>query len=264
MLSRPAALLLDFGGVLADAPGGRAAPPELVLRVYNLTKGALSPGQIQRSLTEGAAAWARWRDQDHPDELTHADVWERFVIADWPRAAQAVVRASVSRLSYDWTWRNDWALRPGIPEVLDGATRAGLPLAVVSNTLCGAAHRDFLARAGVGRLFAVQVYSDEAGVRKPNPQMIWAATQELGVPAEECWFVGDSRRRDIACARRADAGAAILMRSPRTAVEDARRAGQGATAEPPARPEPDATVGDGFGLLTLLDRALAMAQRRHR
>ena len=32
MLSRPAALLLDFGGVLADAPPQRAAPPELVLR----------------------------------------------------------------------------------------------------------------------------------------------------------------------------------------------------------------------------------------
>jgi hypothetical protein len=34
---RPGALLLDFGGVLADAPPQRVAPPELVLRIYNLT-----------------------------------------------------------------------------------------------------------------------------------------------------------------------------------------------------------------------------------
>jgi N-acetyl-D-muramate 6-phosphate phosphatase len=248
MLPRPAALLLDFGGVLVDAPLRRPAPPELVLRLYNLTRAALAPGEIQRSLTQGAAAWARWRDEDHPDELTHAEVWDRFIIGGWPRAAQAAVRATATRLSYDWTWRTDWALRPGIPEVLAAAAAAGLPMAVVSNTLSGAAHRDFLASAGVGGLFAAQVYSDEAGVRKPNPQMIWTATRALDVPAEGCWFVGDSRRRDVACARRADAGAAILMRSPRTAAEEAV-----------AGLEPDATVADGFGLLRLLDEALLKA-----
>jgi HAD superfamily hydrolase (TIGR01509 family) len=242
VVPEPVALLLDFGGVLADAPPPRTPPPELVLRLYNLTRSALTPGRIQRSLTDGAAAYARWRDEDHPDELPQAEVWDRFVIADWPRTAQAAVRASVAKLSYDWAWRHNWALRPGVGEVLEAAADAGVPLAVVSNTLSGAAHRDFLARAGVAKLFGAQIYSDEAGVRKPNPQMIWNATDELGVPPDRCWFVGDSRRRDIACARRADVAMAILMRSPRT--------------EPPDDwPEPDATVDDGFGLLELLSAA---------
>jgi HAD superfamily hydrolase (TIGR01549 family) len=238
MLPRPRALLLDFGGVLADAPPQRAAPPELVLRLYNLTKGALSPGRIQRSLSDGAAAYAKWRDSDHPDELPQAEVWERFVIGDWPLTAQVLVRGSVARLSYEWAWRHNWALRPGIAELLAATAAAGVPMAVVSNTLSGAAHRDFLARAGVGKLFAAQIYSDEAGVRKPNPQMIWYAAAELGVPAESCWFVGDSRRRDVVCARRADVAVAVLMRSPRTDRED-----------PAAWPEPDLCVEDGFGLL---------------
>jgi FMN phosphatase YigB (HAD superfamily) len=265
VLPEPVALLLDFGGVLADAPPQRAAPPQLVLRIYNLTRPALTPGQIQRSLTEGDAAYARWRDQDEPDELSQAEVWERFVIGDWPRTAQVAVRASVAKLSYDWAWRSGWALRPGVEETLRAAAGAGLPMAVVSNTLCGAAHRDFLARAGVGELFGAQIYSDEAGVRKPNPQMIWNATDQLGVPPGGCWFVGDSRQRDLVCARRADVAAAILMRSPRTEPaglpEDAKKgtepAGLPAEAkkgtEPPGRwPEPDATVDDGFGLLELL------------
>jgi HAD superfamily hydrolase (TIGR01509 family) len=237
MLPTPVALLLDFGGVLADAPEQRAVPPELVLSIYNLTGGALPPGEIQRSLDEGHDAYARWRDEDHPDELPQAEVWDRFVLGGWPRPAQALVRASVAKLSYDWAWRHNWALRPGIKELL---TTVDIPLAVVSNTLSGAAHRDFLAQSGVGDRFAVQIYSDEAGVRKPNPQMIWNATDELGVPPEQCWFVGDSRRRDIVCGRRADVGAAILMRSPRTDRED-----------PSAWPEPDALVEDGFGLLEL-------------
>ena len=237
----PAALLLDFGGVLADAPPQRAAPPDLVLRIYNLTKGRLPPGEIQRSLTEGARAWARWRDEDWPDELTQAEVWERFVLTGWPPAARVPVRGAVKRLSYDWAWRDNWQLRPGIREALSCAHDAGIPMAVVSNTLCGAAHRDFLDKSGVGALFAAQIYSDEAGVRKPNPQMIWNATDELNVPPGRCWFVGDTPRRDILCARRADVEMAVLMRSPRT------------DSEPPGDwPEPDATVGDGFELRDLL------------
>jgi N-acetyl-D-muramate 6-phosphate phosphatase len=238
---RPAALLLDFGGVLADAPPHRVAPPELVLRIYNMSHGVLTPGQIQRSLTAGAEAYAAWRDEDWPDELSQAEVWDRFVLPGWPAAARVRVRGAVKRLSYDWAWRNNWALRPGIPETLGAATAAGIPLAVVSNTISGAAHRDFLAKAGVGPLFAAQVYSDEAGVRKPNPQRIWNATDELGVPPEDCWFVGDTPRRDIVCARRADVAKAILMRSPHTGIEG-----------PGRWPAPDEIVEDGFGLRDLL------------
>ncbi|BBH64145.1 hypothetical protein ACTI_08300 [Actinoplanes sp. OR16] len=237
----PGAVLLDFGGVLADAPPQRTAPPELVLRIYNLIGGALTPGEIQRSLTSGASRYAAWRDEDWPDELPQAEVWERFVIADWPAGAQARVRAAVPRLSYDWAWRDGWRLRPGIPEALTAFAGRGIVLAVVSNTLSGAAHRDFLQKQGVGRFFAEQIYSDEAGVRKPNPQMIWNATDALGIPPSDCWFVGDSRRRDILCARRADAGKAILMTSSRTTAED-----------PSGWPDPDHEIDDGFGLLQLL------------
>jgi N-acetyl-D-muramate 6-phosphate phosphatase len=240
----PAALLLDFGGVIADAPSQRAAPPGLVLRLYNLLRGRLTPGQIQRSLTDGARAWARWRDEDWPDELTQAEVWERFVIADWPAFDQVAVRGAIKSLSYEWAWRNNWALRPGIAALLEFATDRKIPLAVVSNTLSGAAHRDFLTKAGVGKLFAVQIYSDEAGVRKPNPQMIWSATDELGVSPRASWFVGDSRRRDILCGRRADVAQAILMPSRRTDTED-----------PACWPQPDAIVEDGLALRDLLAAA---------
>jgi FMN phosphatase YigB (HAD superfamily) len=235
----PAALLLDFGGVIADAPAQRVAPPALVLRIFNLVKGVITPGEIQRTLTEAAVAYAAWRDEDHPDELPQAGVWERFVLPGWPPAAQVPVRGAVQKLSYDWAWRDGWQLRPGIPDALAYAAAEGIALAVVSNTLAGAAHRDYLAKAGVGSLFAAQVYSDEAGVRKPNPQMIWNATDELGVPPGACWFVGDSRRRDVACARRADVARAILMVSPRILGET-------------EGPEPDDTIDDGFGLLDLL------------
>lgn len=247
MLRPPRALLLDFGGVLADAPRQPPAPPALVRRLFDLMGGAVSAEQIAADLTEGGRAYARWRDDvgnsDDPIELPHAQVWADFVTVTWPEAARTAVQEAATPLAYAWAWRPEWQVRPGIPEALRAAAGAGLPMAVVSNALCGAAHRDFLAAAGLSDLFVAEFYSDEAGLRKPNPRLAWLAADAVGVPIGDCWFVGDSVHRDVACARRAGAGAAILMRSPRTDRE-------------PSRPDlrPDAHTEDGHGLLAILSR----------
>ncbi|SCL60269.1 haloacid dehalogenase superfamily, subfamily IA, variant 1 with third motif having Dx(3-4)D or Dx(3-4)E [Micromonospora citrea] len=245
MLRTPRALLLDFGGVLADAPPQPPAPPGLVRRLAALVDGAVPDEQIARDLVEGARAYALWRDDvgrtGDPVELPHGQVWADFVTRTWPRAAREAVEREATPLAYAWTWRDGWAVRPGISEALRHAADAGLPMAVVSNTLCGAAHRDFLAGAGLSGLFAAEFYSDEAGPRKPNPQLALLAAGAVGVPVGDCWFVGDSVHRDVVCARRAGTGAAILMRSPRT------------DREAPLRGvEPDARIEDGHGLLALL------------
>lgn len=241
---RPAALLIDFGGVLADVPPGHpprpAAPPDVVARLHDVVAGAVPAPVIARDLAAGHTAYARWRDEDHPEELTHEQVWA-FVTAGWPGPAAEAVRRAATPLSYQWAWRPEWRLRPGVEGAVRAADAAGVPLAVVSNALCGAAHRDLLAQTGIGGLFAAQIYSDEVGLRKPDPEMIRRAGRALGVPVEGCWFVGDSRQRDVQCARRAGVAFAVLMRSARTARED-----------PGRWPGPDATVDDGHGLLALL------------
>ncbi|MBQ1048207.1 HAD family hydrolase [Micromonospora sp. C51] len=247
MLRPPRALLLDFGGVLADAPRQPPAPPELVRRLFDLVGGTVSAEQIAADLTEGGRAYARWRDDigrsDDPVELSHAQVWANFITGTWPEAARTAVQEAATPLAYAWAWRPEWQVRPGIPEALRTAADAELPMAVVSNALCGAAHRDFLAAAGLSDLFVAEFYSDEAGLRKPNPRLAWLAADAVDVPIGDCWFVGDSVHRDVACARRAGAGAAILMRSPRTDRE-------------PSRPDlrPDAHTEDGHDLLALLRR----------
>ena len=50
MLIAPHALLLDFGGVLADAPGQDHAPAALVQRLHELTGGVLTPAVISQAL----------------------------------------------------------------------------------------------------------------------------------------------------------------------------------------------------------------------
>ncbi|MFI7025275.1 HAD family hydrolase [Micromonospora sp. NPDC049900] len=245
MMRAPGGLLLDFGGVLADAPGNGWASPEVVRRMSEVIDGALPDERIAADLTSGARAYGRWRDETgvsaEPVELTHGQVWADFVTHTWPEPARAAVARQATPLAYASTWRTEWQVRPGIPEALTAAAEAGVPMAVVSNALCGAAHRDFLAAAGLSGRFVAEFYSDETGLRKPNPRFAELAADAIGVPVNRCWFVGDSLHRDVACARRAGVGAAVLMRSPRTDRE-------------PDAPElaPDAWIEDGHGLLDLL------------
>jgi FMN phosphatase YigB (HAD superfamily) len=249
MLFPPAALLLDFGGVLVESPQPQpAAPPALVQRLHELTGHAVPVDMIVRDITDGARRYSRWRDdtsqEQGPAEVTHDRVWDDFITIGWPEAAQKAVRAEAVALSYAWAWGDDWTVRDGIAEALRTAEAGGIPMVVVSNAISGAAHRDFLASAGLGALFAAELYSDEVGVRKPNPELAWRAADAAGAPIGKCWFVGDMVDRDIACARRAGAGAAILMRSSRTD-----------RAEPTSRVEPDVVIDDGYGLLVLLHQA---------
>ena len=237
----PRALLLDFGGVIAEAADDTPIPglPE---RVHSLLGGRLPLERIVADMASAEIARDEWRrDAEHP-ELTHVQLWGDYVAKDWPEQARETVVAWASDLTYTWAKRR-WSVVEGIPELLDYTLGRGLPVAIVSNTRSGAAYRDFIDSAGLTGAFATQIYSDEAGVFKPHPEMIYLAVRSIDVPTFQCWFVGDSLSRDIECGRRAGVGAAIL-RPSRSWAGDRWQA------------EPDAVVADGHELLKLLKRTL--------
>lgn len=224
-LIRPAALLLDFGGVLVSTTRRASWSSELAAELHDrfaeIGTGELSAEDIRSDIEAGAAADSAWKNAMSrpaaPRELTHQEFWADFVAADWPAGPRAWVTAQATALCRRMgEVRQDRAHRDGIPELLDTAADAGIPVAVVSNALSGAVHRDYLDRTGLVKQLALQVYSDEVGLRKPNPEMILLATRALGVPVEQTWYVGDNFDRDIVCGRRAGVGGLILMEAPAT------------------------------------------------
>lgn len=277
MLVRPKALLFDFGGVLADTPDGRSDwLPTLVERVTEVVSGALSAEEIAADVTAGRRAYAHWRDAfartPEPEELTHEGFWADFVAADWPADARAAVAAHATELVRIWIDRGPaWQVRAGVRESLELAREAGVPAAVVSNTLCGAAMRSFLDREGLAPLFAAQLYSDEIGVRKPNPRFAHLALQALGgVPADAAWFIDDQLSRGILCARRAGVATAVHVYDGPLASADpgppvasdrppARAGEEAAALARYAHPRyaPDATVPTMEAFRELLAAALA-------
>jgi HAD superfamily hydrolase (TIGR01509 family) len=247
MLPTPRALLLDFGGVIADAPenpGWSSVVVEAVTTTLAEAGVAPLPGEeILAALTADDHAGDLFWRSPAPRQRGHTAYWRDVVAARWPEPARAAVARhghELSRRLMEAKYATGWHLRPGMARLLADAGSRGMPMAVVSNTLCGAVHRDFLDRVGVASHFAVQVYSDEEGVRKPNPAIARRAVDAVGIDPAKCWFVGDTLTRDVLVARRAGLGAAVLMRSPRV--------------ERPPYPDatPDVVVADPVELHALL------------
>lgn len=252
--SVPRALLLDFGGVVVQTTSRPSWRTELAETVHEQLAAVgfseLSLDDIALDIRAGAAADSAWKNAmsrpRHPEEMTHRRFWGDFVAADWPEHARDLVLAHATPLCHLMgRLRSDRAVRPGMDELLTAAADAGVPVGIVSNALCGAVHREFLADIGWDKRFALQVYSDEVQVRKPNPEMVFIACRALGLEASETWYVGDNFDRDVVCGRRAGAGGVILM-------EDH------ATYRVPftVRDSPDAVVADPYGLLRLFSTAI--------
>ena len=253
-LRRPRALLLDFGGVLAETSRREGWTAALAKEVHAALARAgcrdLDVAEVETDIKAGVAADKCRKDAMSrpyaPPEMTHAAFWGDYVAADWPAPARQLVVAHATPLCKRMgELRRDRRVRPGIPELLDAADGYGVPCAVVSNALSGAVHRDFTAATGLAAKLAFEVYSDEVGVRKPNPEMIWIATRALGIEPEDAWYAGDNFDRDVVCGHRAGVGGNVLMVAK-------------GTYDVPyeVRFRPDAVVDDGHGLLELLTNAM--------
>lgn len=97
------------------------------------------------------------------------------------------------------------AVDDGAREALDTLRARGLTLAVVSNTMRtpGATLRGVLAHFGLLDSFACTVFSDEVGVRKPDPEIFLRALRAVGGVPETSVHVGDDRVLDVQGARAA-------------------------------------------------------------
>jgi HAD superfamily hydrolase (TIGR01549 family) len=256
MTSRPRALLLDFGGVIVRTRKRPEGPAELTAHVLGRLRAAgldLPADLVERSLRAGLVALKDWKNaasrRREPLELTHRDLWQDFLVSDLPAAARETLAAQAGPLSeVQVRTLAEHHVRDGMPELLATARRLGIRVGVVSNAHSGAAHRRVLAETGLDRLIAVQVYSDEIGLRKPHPGMIGAAAQALGVAPGECWYVGDTQDRDLLAGRRAGVGAVALIRHHHTDVPPY-----------PVREVPDAVLDEPAGLIGLLESAVPPA-----
>ena len=74
-----------------------------------------------------------------------------------------------------------------------------IKIGLITNTFSD--ERDFIKNSELFPYFDVSLISYEQGICKPTPEMFRRMTQQLGVSAEECLYVGDGGSRELYAAR---------------------------------------------------------------
>jgi len=241
------AVTLDcWGTLLLDGPGSddRYRPQRLrafatVLSAAGVT---VSAAQLERAYTASgrrlAAVWQRLRDV--PVE-GHVSAVLEAVDPDLPARLAATTIAELVDAYASPALRVPPAVDDGARTALAELKTRGLALAVVSNTMRtpGAVLRQVLDRAGLLVPFAALTFSDECGIRKPDPEIFLRTLREVGVRPEEAVHVGDDPVLDVEGAR--DAGMAGVI-----------QVAAGGRATGPVKP--DSVIGDLAALPAALDR----------
>ncbi len=124
-----------------------------------------------------------------------------------PRAALPEAAALFGRLYGERLFERS-RVYPGVPEALRALDYAGVALCCVTNK-----HSTFtmplLEAADLRHFFAFTLCADRVEKRKPNPDLLLAACDHLGVIPDEMLYVGDSHT-DIAAADAAGCRAVMV------------------------------------------------------
>jgi putative hydrolase of the HAD superfamily len=198
VLSRPKAILLDYGGTLVEELGANPrAGSELMLSHAAVRPPAATFEAVQaranRVSHDVTSRRAQFQIETPWIALTRL-VYDVFGIEfDQP----------LSELELDF-WKATVTTRPmpGAAEALKVFRDNGVPTAVVSNSSFGPhVIRHELNRHGLAGDLSFVMVSAEYAVRKPNPLLFEAAAARIGAEPADIWFVGDSLIADVSGAR---------------------------------------------------------------
>ena len=104
-------------------------------------------------------------------------------------------------------------LNPDAHRVLQQLKDRNKLIGLICNTglTLGFGLRRFLAREGVAKYFDLMLFSDEVGIRKPDPRIFHIVAQKLNVKPYEIVHVGDNLKNDVWGAKNAGLKAIYLL-----------------------------------------------------
>ncbi len=205
------AITVDFWGtLLLDPPSSDNRYKARRLRDFeNILSGAgmrVGAAALDRAYEASAVhlsrIWGKHRDVPVTDHV-------RAIVGAVNSALPARLPGDVLAALVDAYARPALLVPPAVDEgalkALSALREEGYTLAVVSNTMRtpGATLRKVLERFGLLRCFAHTVFSDEVGVRKPDPAIFLGALRAIGADPATAIHVGDDGFLDVGGARAA-------------------------------------------------------------
>lgn len=188
------------------------------VRCQNLAQ-ALSKLGIRISIEQFAYAFKQmtpWLDDiwENNREVTHHDQIQ-FIIETASKGAINLEQKWIDKLSSAYIsaiFEVPPILNSDAQKVLQRLKDQHKSLGIICNTglTPGIGLRKFLAKEGMADHFDLMLFSDEVGVRKPNPRIFRIASQKLQVKPSNIVHVGDNLRSDVWGAQNAGFKAILL------------------------------------------------------
>jgi HAD superfamily hydrolase (TIGR01662 family) len=188
-----------------------------------IVQNALRAIGAERSIAEIEAAvqavWGKYSIETATIEFPATPEHDAQIEADlrWKLAAKLGVATDQATMDAYRAALESWYSHPSVlrpyPEVvqvLDTLREQGYRLGIVSNWSWNL--RDRVAQVGLAPYFEIVWASAYAGCNKPHPCIFQQALDQLQVPANRAFYVGDSYFHDIGGARNAGLDAALLDR----------------------------------------------------
>jgi HAD superfamily hydrolase (TIGR01509 family) len=228
------AVTFDFWGtLLLDSPSADERYKQQRLSglaaVLNAMGIRVSPADLDRAYgASGRELQRRWRAQrDIPVEKA-VEAILRSINRSLPEAIGPTGITELVRVYATPPLAVPPTFDPGAGDALRELKLRGISLGLVSNTMRtpGAILRKILERRGLLDYFSVITFSDECGIRKPDPEIFRMTLELIGVAPAEAVHVGDDPVLDV------DGAKAAGMRVIQMHVEG---------CEPPAQ-SPEGTI----------------------
>ena len=178
--SRPAAVIFDIGGTILEE------------RWWDLKAALRAVVSDARLVDELALEFQREVSERHRSN-------HEVALPDWLLARHPTITLAQEELE-DELWPHIVELVPFgiVSEVLDRLAADGIPVAAISNAPFSArVLSGELERYGLSSHFRFVISSADLGLRKPDPAIFQTALNQLGIGADNVWFVGDTLSQDI-------------------------------------------------------------------
>jgi HAD superfamily hydrolase (TIGR01509 family) len=205
------AIFLDHGNTLRVVVEDEAFATQARQGIMTLVGSTDSEEIFFTKLDERWKTYRKWSIESMV-EASERELWTIHLLPDYPAEKIAPLAGRLTRL---WRDKDGRRLPPAdVKPVIQELDRRGYILGIIANTITETEIPDWLEQDGLAQYFKAVVLSSLLKIKKPNPEIYWEATRQIGVDPARCVYVGDNPKRDVLGTRRAGFGMVILLMSP--------------------------------------------------
>ena len=207
------AIFLDVGNTLRIV----LEEPEFKAKAKKDLMALVGTTETEEEFFEGLEKrWKAYRKASKESlvEASEKDLWSVHLLPDYPAEKIAPLAGKLTRLWRDHDGRR--VPRHDVKDTIIELHKRGYILGIIANTITETEIPDWIESDGLTGFFDTVVLSSKVGLRKPDPEIYWLASKNVGVEPINCAYVGDNPIRDVEGTQAAGYGMMIIIDEPKT------------------------------------------------